>query len=113
MNVDPGTYQATRPDVPGLAYTHDGFVIGHPVGSNSEAFFLRLDQKFGDRWTGIVGYLDRSPKALDGPNPFDTSELAVVLNRDITLRGSVSLRYDRSEQPETEESLWLSANYAF
>ncbi len=113
IQTDPGTYQATRPGVQGLTYTHDNFVIGHPVGSNSEAFYLRADHKFGSYWSGIAEYLSRQPKESDGPNPFDQSRLSLIATRDITPRGSVSLRYDSFKLPQKEDSLQLSANYSF
>lgn len=111
--TEPGTYGATRPDFPGLAYTHDGFIIGHPVGQNSEAFFVRLDRKFGREWTAFVELLDRKPRNPEGVNPDDTRRFSIFVARDVAPRASLILRYDSLRLPEKEDRLQFGASYAF
>jgi len=111
--TDPGTYQAARPDFPGLAYTHDGFVIGHPVGSNSEAAFVRLDRKIASGWTGVLEYLGRRPRKSDGPNPENTHRLSILAVRDLSDRLSLTARWESLRLPKKENRAEIAATYAF
>jgi hypothetical protein len=113
--TDPGTYGATRPDFPQLAYTHDGFVIGHPVGPNSEAIFLRLDRKLGPAWTAAADYLGRKPHKLDGPNPESTHRISLLLAHELysCSRLSLTLRYDSLKLPAKENRVQVGVSYAF
>lgn len=111
--VDKDTYGATREDYPDLAYTHDGFIIGHPVGPNSRAVFLRLDRKINADWATSVDYLGRKALASDGANPDRTSRIGFLLVRDLTPSTSLSLRYDLLRLPEKENRFQLGASFAF
>lgn len=112
--TDAGTYGATRPDFPQLAYTHDNFIIGHPVGGNSSAVFLRLDSRFAPKWAGIVQYLGRVPKESNGPNPNNEHQFGVLLSYDIAPDFSLTARYDSITFPQQGGNrLQFGASYAF
>lgn len=111
--IDVGTYQATRPNFPGLAYTHDGLVIGHPVGSNSEAVFFRVDRKFGKEWRAVAEVLDRRPRVADGPNPDDARRISLLAVRDLSPCASLTFRYDSLRLPEKENRVHFGASLAF
>ncbi|HUV05749.1 MAG TPA: capsule assembly Wzi family protein [Armatimonadota bacterium] len=57
--LDRLTYEATRPYVPELAYTHDGDIIGHPIGPNAKALYLRGEQFLSKRVSVIAEYLNQ------------------------------------------------------
>lgn len=111
--VDPLTYTATRDSAPELDYTHDGLIIGHPVGPNSEAVFVRVDRKVAPGYAFAAEYLGRKPVDSDGINPFNTSRLSLLGVRDISPRFSFELRYDALKTPENESRYQLGATYAF
>lgn len=111
--TDPGTYAATRSDFPELAYTHDGLVIGHPVGGNSSAIFLRVDSRFAPKWAGAIQYLGRVPQDKNGPNPNNTYKFSALLSRDIFPSFSITARYDLQKLPEKIDRFQLGASYAF
>ncbi|MEN6521439.1 MAG: capsule assembly Wzi family protein [Armatimonadota bacterium] len=111
--TDEGTYGATRPEYFEHEYTHSGLVIGHPVGRNSKALFLRLDRKLAERWTGVAEYLDRSPRDKEGVDPDNTSSLRLLLVHDLNARSSISAGYESLRLPEKESQFNLSASVAF
>jgi hypothetical protein len=111
--TDNGTYGATRTDFPDLAYTHNGLIIGHPVGPNSQALFLRFDRRLWEGWAAAAEYLGRIPKDDNGVNPFNTHQISLLLVRDLTPRSSITLRYDSLKQPESENRFQLGVTYGF
>ena len=111
--TDRGTYEASRTDVPGLAYTHDGLVIGHPVGPNSEAIFLRLDRRIGSEWAAVVEYLGRRAHKADGPNPESTHRLSLLAVRDLSPRLSLTARFESLKLPEKKNRVQIGASYGF
>ncbi|MBI2841892.1 MAG: hypothetical protein HYX78_00675 [Armatimonadetes bacterium] len=111
--TDSGTYGATRPDFPGLAYTHEGRIIGHPLGPNSEALFLRLDRKIGEDWRAVAEYLGRRPDEGDGPNLENTHRLSLLVVRDLAPRTSLTARYDSLRLPAKVSRFQIGASYVF
>lgn len=115
IQTDPGTYGATRDNFPEMAYTHDGLVIGHPVGGNSRAIFVRADREFRNNWVGVVEYLGRQPVDKTGINPENTHQLSLLLIRDLAPSTSLIARYDniKNFDSDTENRFQLGASYAF
>jgi hypothetical protein len=111
--TDPETYGATRPEFPQLAYTQDGFVIGHQVGGNSSAVFIRLDRRFGTKWAGAASYLGRVAQDSTGPNPSNNHTINLLLVRDLSPSFSLTARYESLKLPAKTNSLQLGASYAF
>lgn len=111
--TDSETYGATRPNFQQLAYIHNGLIIGHPVGQNSKALFLRLDRKLAKNWVGIAEFLDRSPRDKEGVNPEDTRCISLLLIHDLGQNRSISAGYESLRLPEKESIFRLGASFAF
>lgn len=94
--ADPRTYEATRVNVPELAYIHDGEFIGTPVGRNSKALYVRCEHYFTDRFSVIGEYLNQRPKASVAPDDPSASvarrTISVQMSYDFALDRSLSLR---------------------
>lgn len=110
--IDSGTYEAWREQFPGLSYTHDGQLIGSPVGPNSEAIFIRANRQLAPHWNASVEFLKRKPRTSTGADPFDTSRLGLYLSRELTPRFTTWLRYDRLRTTAKEDRLQLSGSWA-
>jgi len=90
--VDRLTYEATRPAFPQLAYTHDGDIIGHPIGPNAKALYLRGERYLSDRFSVIAEYLNRS-QTDPGPPERDLRRiLSLMLAYDAAPDKSIALR---------------------
>jgi hypothetical protein len=113
IQTDPGTYGATRIQYPAMAYTHDGLVIGHEVGGNSRAIFLRLDREFAGDWVVSTEFLGRQPVDETGINPENTHRFSLLLVRDLAPATSLFARYDNIKDPETDNRFQLGASWAF
>jgi hypothetical protein len=111
--TDAGTYLSTRPDYPQLSYTHDGFVIGHPVGANSKAIYARLEQKLSTKLDGAVEYLWRGARDPAGVNPEDEKAYDAFLSYGIKPQTALWLRAQRLLGPSSDDRLQLGASYTF
>lgn len=90
--VDRLTYGATRDDVPELAYLHDWDVIGHPIGANSKAIYLRGEYSLSRRVSLIGEYLNQRQKDPGPPERGSRRFVSLTAAYDIAPDRSVSLR---------------------
>ncbi len=95
--IDPLTYGATRDDFPELAYIHNMDVIGHPIGPNAEAIYLRWEHWLGQKFSTIIQYLNQrqiDPATTDTGAPMRGKRrvLSAQLAYDISPGTSISLR---------------------
>lgn len=90
--IDQLTYTARRTAQPELAYTYGGDVIGSPVGPNSNAFYLRLDQYISPKLDIITEYLNQKQRSNGVPLRGDQSQVSVQVSYDIMTSTSVGVR---------------------
>lgn len=90
--VDRLAYEATREDHPEMAYTYDGCVIGHPVGQNGNAVYLRGERYLSDNLSAVAEYYNRRQSDPDDPQTGSEYYVSVLLCYDIDSRSSVSVR---------------------
>jgi hypothetical protein len=88
-------------------------VIGHPVGPNSEAVFVRLDRRISDDWAAAAELLDRKARKAAGPNPDDTRRMGLLLVRDLSPCLSLTARLESLRLPAKESRAELAASWAF
>lgn len=106
--VDPETYLAARDEFPEIDYFRGGYSIGHPVGSDAEALFLRVTHKATSQLDLVAEYLaarKKSDKTRD-----HAANLLLVYNQNDRL--STSLRW-REFRGSPDERLEFTASYAF
>ncbi|MDO8684009.1 MAG: capsule assembly Wzi family protein [Armatimonadota bacterium] len=111
--VDPGTYERMHEALPNLAYTRKGLVMGHPVGSNGTALFLRGEHWLNKKTQAIVEYFDRSPRDSGSPNALDFKRLDAYIAYDIRPWASLSARYIRLKDAGTENTIMLGASISY
>lgn len=117
--VDPETYGATRPEYPELAYTHKGDIIGHPLGPNSKAVYLRGEQSLSNSFSLIGEFLDDRQKEDVLPSRGRRKFASLMGAYDIAPDKSVALRITpyRIVLPEgnsfTDTRYQLMATFAF
>lgn len=91
--VDRLTYEATRPTIaPELAYTHDGSIVGHPIGPNAKALYLRGEQSLSDKLSLIAEYLDQRQTDPGAPERGRSKFLSLMAAYDIATDKSIALR---------------------
>lgn len=90
--IDRQTYEATRPSVPELAYIHDHRIIGHPIGPNAKALYLRGEHYLSDKWSLIGEYLDQRQVEAGQPERGEMKVFSLQAAYDIAPDFSVSLR---------------------
>ena len=92
ITIDRLTYTATRPEFLDLAYTHDGQIIGHPIGSNSKAIYLRGEQYFSDKLSVIAEYFNQWESKQEDPRSGHQRVVSVMAAYDLTPNTSLALR---------------------
>ena len=90
--VDRLTYAQTRDDFPELAYTYKGDVIGHPIGRNAKALYLRGEQYLSNRFSVIGEYLNRQQTDPGSPERGQRRVLSLMAAYDIAPDKSIALR---------------------
>ena len=111
--VDPRTYTATRTEFPDLEYTRDGLVMGHPIGANGSAVFLRGDYWLCKKAQLIVEYLNRSPRDSGVANAEDFERLDAYLAYDVRPWASLTARYVRLRNAGTDNMLMIGASITY
>lgn len=117
--VDRLTYTATRPEAPEMSYTHDGQVIGHPIGPNAKAVYIRGERSLGERLSLIAEYLDQRQKDSGPPQRGRATLYSFLLAYDAAPDRSLALRiapFSISEPGGVKEegvTYELRASYAF
>ena len=92
ITVDRLTYGATRPEYPGLAYTHGGDVIGSPIGPNAKAIYMRGERYFSDKFSAIAEYYNQWQTASGDPERGHQHVISLTAAYDFTPSTSVALR---------------------
>ncbi len=87
--IDRLTYSATREDYPLLAYTHNTEVIGHAIGPNSKALYLRFERSLAEKLSVIGEYLDQREAEASDPRRNNEKTLAIQLIYDISADKSI------------------------
>ena len=90
--IDQRTYEATRTEFPELAYTHDGAIIGSPIGPNSTALYLRGEGRISPRLSLIAEYLNLVQKEPGPPEVERRRVLSLRASYDIAPDMSISIR---------------------
>lgn len=90
--IDGLTYSATRVEVPELAYTHDGQIIGHPIGPNAKAIYLRGERYFSDKFSAIAEYFNQWQTASGDPERGHRRVVSLTAAYDIRPDMSVAIR---------------------
>jgi len=91
-SIDRLTYSATRPLFSQLAYTHNGEIIGHPIGPNARSLYLRSEHSFGDKFSLITEYLDQREKESREPRGVERKTLSLLFCYDICTDRSIEVR---------------------
>ena len=92
ISVDRLTYSASRTDAPELAYLHDTQYIGHAIGPNSEALYLRGERVLSNRLSAVVEYLNQRQKDPGKPERGSREYLSLTTSWDIAPDKSASVR---------------------
>lgn len=92
VTIDRLTYGATRPEFPELAYTHDGQTIGHPIGPNAKAIYLRGERYFTDKLSVIAEYFNQWQSRSEDPQRGHRRVVSLTAAYDIRPDTSVALR---------------------
>jgi hypothetical protein len=90
--VDRLTYEATRPGFPELAYTHNTDIIGHPIGANAKALYLRGEQYLSSRLSLIAEYLNQQQTDPGPPEREQRRVLSLALAYDTSKDDSIGIR---------------------
>ena len=106
--VDPETYLSTREDFPEVNYLKNGYFIGHPVGNDAEALFLRVTHKPGGGIMLVGEYL-AARKKTTGVKERAANFLAIY---NVNERLSTSIRW-REFLGSPKDRLELTGSYAF
>ena len=91
-SIDRLTYSATREDFAELAYIHDGDIIGHPIGPNANAVYLRGEQYLSSRFSIIGEYLNQRQTDSGSPAPGSRRVTSLMAAYDISPDKSIALR---------------------
>lgn len=92
ISIDRLTYSASRKDVPELAYVHDTQYIGHAIGPNSEALYVRGERPLLDRLSLVVEYFNQRQKDAGEPQRASREFLSLTASWDVAPDKSASLR---------------------
>lgn len=90
--IDRLTYIATRADSPEMAYTQDDEIIGHPIGPNAKALYLRGENYFSDKFSVIAEYLNQKQTKAGKPERGSSRVSSLMAAYDITPDKSIALR---------------------
>lgn len=90
--IDRLTYEATRESAPELVYTHDTHLIGHPLGPNSRALYLRGEYSVSDRMNLIGEYLRQRPRDPGAPEVGFREHVSLTVGYDIAPDKSLTFR---------------------
>ncbi|MHB9124963.1 MAG: capsule assembly Wzi family protein [Armatimonadota bacterium] len=114
VSIDRQTYEATRDEVPELAFRHDGWIIGSPIGPNANAVYLRGEHYLSDKWSVIAEYLNRTQKSPEAPLVGSERMLSILAAYDISPDRSISLRVAPYRDGSEEDTLYeVRATSAF
>ena len=119
VTVDRLTYGATRPEVPQLAYTHGGDVIGSPTGPNAKAIYLRGERYFSDKFSAIAEYFNQWQSTPEDPQRGHMRSVSLMAAYDLTPSTSVALRVAPfrtalpGEPTESDTKYELRASFGF
>lgn len=117
--IRPETYSATREEVPELAYTHGNYVIGSPIGSGSNALYLRGERYLSDKMSATIDYLHQFQMYPSfGYGTASRCMLSIQLSYDIAPDKSVSMRvspcrFNGSYMRWDDTQYEVKASYAF
>lgn len=64
--IEPGVYEATRPEYPYLAWTRQGLPLAWPFGPNSRTLTVRTERKIAERVDLVTSYVERRVKVGEG-----------------------------------------------
>ncbi|MDH7482313.1 MAG: capsule assembly Wzi family protein [Armatimonadota bacterium] len=90
--IDRLTYGATREDYPLLAYIHNTEVIGHAIGPNSKALYLRWERSLAEKLSVICEYLDRHEVEAQNPRRNNERAVSFLFTYDISPDKSIGVR---------------------
>jgi hypothetical protein len=92
IHVDRLTYGATRVENPELAYTHDGDTIGHAIGPNAKAIYVRGEHYLSDKFSLVGEYLNQRQTEAGEPERGREEILSLMASYDIAPDKSISVR---------------------
>ena len=90
--IDRLTYSATWAAVPELAYTHDTQIIGHPIGPNAKAIYLRGERYFSHKFSAIAEYFNQWQTASGDPERGHQRVVSLTAAYDLRPDASIALR---------------------
>jgi len=90
--IDRLTYEATRPNVPELAYMYKGDIIGHPIGPNANALYMRGEQYLSDRLSLIAEYFNQRQTDPRDPQQGRRRVVSLMAAYDIAPDKSIAVR---------------------
>lgn len=118
IQVDPKTYGPTS-GLKDLPYTHGSLLIGHPLGPNVSALYLRGEQYLAPKLSLITEYLNQ--KQLKNVEPFrgSSSTISAQVSYDFQQDTSLSIRIAPTKtrapgqdiKSETEYELRVSKSF--
>jgi hypothetical protein len=89
VRTDRGTYSHRNPDV---AYTYEGYVLGHPYGDDTKALYVRVGKRLGRKLSCVLeGDLRRQITGYD-TGPGDLDRYAVAVSYDLAPWVSATVR---------------------
>lgn len=118
ISVDPQTYGPVSGTIK-LPYTHGSLLIGHPLGPNVNALYLRSEQYLAPKLSLITEYLNQKQKKDIEPFRESSSIISAQISYDFMTDTSLSVRIapTRTKAPgqdsdnETEYELRLSKSF--
>lgn len=91
ISIDPKTYGPVSSSNK-LDYYHGPWVIGHPLGRNVNAFYIRAEQYITPKVSLIAEYLNQKQKKNEEPYIASSHTVSAQLSYDITPSSSISFR---------------------
>lgn len=91
ISVDPGTYGPVS-ETTKLPYTHGSMLIGHPIGRNVNALYLRGEQYITPKLSLIAEYLNQKQKKSVEPFRDASSTISAQISYDFKADTSLSVR---------------------
>jgi hypothetical protein len=91
ISVDPGTYGPVS-ETTKLPYTHGSLLIGHPIGRNVNALYLRGEHYIAPKLSLIAEYLNEKQKENVEPFRDASSTVSAQISYDFKADTSVSVR---------------------
>lgn len=104
-------YEATRTNLPELAYTHDGEIIGHPIGPNSNALYLRGEHYITDKLSVIGEYFNQRQTSPGDPERGSRRVLSMQAAYDFSPDRSIALRVSPFKITQPNGSTESGAEY--